>query len=211
MSDIPRKSLLRSNGFGSSGCWRENARRRWVSLAAPRTPCRAASRGRASGAVTAGSALASRRRMVSRLPRITVRRLLKSWATASCELSRPPPFFAPGEAWLRPLLFFWLHPVAERSGVFGSQATEIRDGGGGRQAANDKSQKNMDLPRFRGEAWCWVSVTDWRSGRRPPFRCSSLVRPQRSPFLHPGPYAGSAVARSPCQARAFCAPARACA
>ena len=70
---------------------------------------------------------------------------------------------------------------------------------------------HLDLPRFRGEAWCWVSVSDWRSGRRPPCRCSSLVRPQRSPFLHPGPCSGSAVARSLCQARAFCAPARACA
>ena len=70
---------------------------------------------------------------------------------------------------------------------------------------------NMDLPRFRGEAWRWVSVADWRSWRRPPCGCSSLVRPQRSPFLHPGPCAGSAVAHSPCQARAFCAPARACA
>src|SRR5208337_2010518 len=71
--------------------------------------------------------------------------------------------------------------------------------------------KVLDLPRFRGEAWRWVSVADWRSWRRPPCGCSSLVRPQRSPFLHPGPCAGSAVAHSPCQARAFCAPARACA
>src|SRR5208337_607521 len=70
---------------------------------------------------------------------------------------------------------------------------------------------SLDLPRFRGEAWRWVSVADWRSWRRPPCGCSSLVRPQRSPFLHPGPCAGSAVAHSPCQARAFCAPARACA
>ena len=69
----------------------------------------------------------------------------------------------------------------------------------------------LDLPRFRGEARCWVSVGDGRSGLRPPCRCSSLVRPQRSPFLHPGPCTGSAVARSLCQARAFCAPARACA
>jgi len=69
----------------------------------------------------------------------------------------------------------------------------------------------VDLPRFRGEAWCWVSVTDVRLRRRPPCRCSSFVRPQRSPFLHPGPCAGSAAAHSPCQARAFCAPARACA
>ena len=71
--------------------------------------------------------------------------------------------------------------------------------------------EDVDLPRFRGEAWRWVSVADWRSWRRPPCGCSSLVRPQRSPFLHPGPCAGSAVAHSPCQARAFCAPARACA
>jgi hypothetical protein len=71
--------------------------------------------------------------------------------------------------------------------------------------------QEVDLPRFRGEVRCWVSVTDVRLRRRPPCRCSSLVRPQRSPFLHPGPCAGSAVARSPCQARAFCAPARACA
>ena len=68
----------------------------------------------------------------------------------------------------------------------------------------------LDLPRFRGEVRCWVSVTDVGL-RRPPCRCSSLVRPQRSPFLHPGPCAGSAVAHSPCQARADCAPARACA
>ena len=67
-----------------------------------------------------------------------------------------------------------------------------------------------DLPRFRGEVRYWVSVTD-AGLRRPPCRCSSLVRPQRSPFLHPGPCAGSAVAHSPCQARADCAPARACA
>jgi hypothetical protein len=69
---------------------------------------------------------------------------------------------------------------------------------------------NVDLPRFRGEVRYWVSVTDVGL-RRPPCRCSSLVRPQRSPFLHPGPCAGSAAAHSPCQARAFCAPARACA
>ena len=74
-----------------------------------------------------------------------------------------------------------------------------------------EAKESVDLPRFRGEAWCWVSVADWRSWRRPPCGCSFLVRPQRSPFLHPGPCAGSAVARSPCQARAFCAPARACA
>ena len=70
--------------------------------------------------------------------------------------------------------------------------------------------RSLDLPRFRGEARCWVSAGG-RSGLRPPCRCSSLVRPQRSPFLHPGPCAGSAVARNLCQARAFRAPARACA
>ena len=75
----------------------------------------------------------------------------------------------------------------------------------------ESARRSVDLPRFRGEAWRWVSVADWRSWRRPPCGCSSLVRPQRSPFLHPGPCAGSAVAHSPCQARAFCAPARACA
>ena len=79
------------------------------------------------------------------------------------------------------------------------------------QLENRLANTPLDLPRFRGEAWRWVSVADWRSWRRPPCGCSSLVRPQRSPFLHPGPCAGSAVAHSPCQARAFCAPARACA
>ena len=34
----------------------------------------------------------------------------------------------------------------------------------------------LDLPRFRGEVRCWVSLTDVRL-RRPPCRCSSLVRP----------------------------------
>ena len=82
----------------------------------------------------------------------------------------------------------------------------VRDGRGN---PGPSLHGRLDLPRFRGEAWCWVSVSDWRSGRRPPCRCSSLVRPQRSPFLHPG--AGSAAGHSLCQARAFCAPARACA
>ena len=76
--------------------------------------------------------------------------------------------------------------------------------------AKGRPIRQMDLPRFRGEVRYWVSVTDVGL-RRPPCRCSSLVRPQRSPFLHPGPCAGSAVAHSPCQARADCAPARACA
>ena len=78
------------------------------------------------------------------------------------------------------------------------------------EAPDNRASKEVDLPRFRGEVRYWVSVTDVGL-RRPPCRCSSLVRPQRSPFLHPGPCAGSAVAHSPCQARADCAPARACA
>ena len=79
--------------------------------------------------------------------------------------------------------------------------------------ARDKALRpalSWTCPVFVERFGVGVSVTDVRL-RRPPFGCSSLVRPPRSPFLHPGPCAGSAAAHSPCQARAFCAPVRACA
>jgi hypothetical protein len=56
-----------------------------------------------------------------------------------------------------------------------------------------------------------ITLSERRAKCHPPSRSSSFVRPLQRPFLRPGPCTGSAAAHSPCQARAICAPGRACA
>ncbi len=84
MSSMPVTSLLTSMRPGARAWRREKARSRWVSCPALVAPCRAASVGRfsfsARAAAEPSAAVARTRLMVSILPMMMVRRLLKSWA-----------------------------------------------------------------------------------------------------------------------------------
>ncbi len=76
-SAMLRTSAFRSVGVGSSACLRENASSREVRLAARSAACLDISSARRMRAVSLGLL----RAMVSSPPMMTVRRLLKSWAT----------------------------------------------------------------------------------------------------------------------------------
>ena len=81
-SQMPPTSLLASIDFGSSGCWRENASSRLVSVAARRTPSSAMSLPRTMRAVAGeASSAGSCRPIMSSPPSMMVSRLLKSCAT----------------------------------------------------------------------------------------------------------------------------------